>query len=95
MALAACILLVDVLGYDRFAKFGVIYGSNAITIYVFAGMFPWLLNDIMGVRGFFFNGLVDIGMAPKLASALWAVTYTMICYIPAYILYKRKIFIKI
>ena len=95
MALAACILLVDVHGYDRFAKFGVIYGSNAITIYVFAGMFPWLLNSILGVKDLFFNGLVDIGMAPKLASALWAVTYTMICFIPAYILYKKKIFIKI
>ncbi len=95
MALAACILLVDVHGYDRFTKFGVIYGSNAIVIYVFAGMFPWLLNDILGVKSFFFNGLVDIGMTPNLASALWAVVYTMICFIPAYILYKKKIFIKI
>ncbi len=95
MALAACILLVDVMGYDKSAKFGVIYGSNAITVYVFAGMFPWLLNDIMGVRGFFYNGLVNVGMVPELASFLWSIVYTLICFIPAYVLYKKKIFIKV
>jgi predicted acyltransferase len=95
MAFAACILLVDVHGYDKMAKFGIIYGSNAITIYVFAGMFPVLLNQVLGVKGIFFNGLVDLGMAPKLASMLWAFTYMFICFIPAYILYKKKIFIKV
>jgi len=95
MALAACILLVDVMGYDKSAKFGVIYGSNAITVYVFAGLFPWLLNDIMGVRGFFYNGLVNVGMVPELASFLWSIVYTLICFIPAYVLYKKKIFIKV
>ena len=95
MAFAACILIVDVHGYSKKAKFGVIYGSNAITIYVFAGMFPVLLNGVLGVKDLFFNGLVDWGMAPKLASMLWAFTYMFICFIPAYILYKKKIFIKL
>ncbi len=95
MGLAACVLLVDVLGYDRMAKFGVIYGSNAITVYVFAGVFPWLLNSILGFKDFFYNGLVSLGMVPELASMLYAFLYALICYIPAYILYKKKIFIKI
>ena len=95
MGLAACVLMVDVLGYDRWAKFGVIYGSNAITVYVFAGMFPWLLNQIIGFQDFFYNGLVGLGMVPELASFLYAITYALICFIPAYILYKKKIFIKI
>ncbi len=95
MSFAACILIVDVHGYQKVAKFGVIYGSNAITIYVLAGMLPVLLNGVLGVKGLFFNGLVDIGMAPKLASALWAFLYMFICFIPAYILYKKKIFIKV
>lgn len=95
MSFAVCILVVDVHGYQKMARFGVIYGSNAITIYVFAGLLPFLLNDLMGVKGMFFDGLVDIGMAPKLASALWAFLYMFICFIPAYILYKKKIFIKV
>lgn len=95
MAFAACILVVDVRGNQNLAKFGVIYGSNAITIYVLAGILPVLLNEQLGVKDLFFNGLVDIGMAPKLASALWAFTYMFICFIPAYIMYKKKIFIKV
>lgn len=95
MAFAACILIVDVHGYNKMARFGVIYGSNAITIYVFAGMFPVLLNRILGVKDTFFNGLVDLGMVPELASMLWAFTYMLICFIPAYILYRKKIFIKV
>ncbi len=95
MSFAACILIVDVHGYKKVANFGVIYGSNAITIYVLAGMLPELLNGVLGVKGLFFNGLVGIGMAPKLASALWAFAYMMICFIPAYIMYKKKIFIKV
>lgn len=95
MSLAACILVVDVMGYQKVSKFGVIYGSNAITVYVFAGMFPVLLNDVLGVKDLFFNGLLSAGMVPELASFLWAITYTMICFIPAYILFKKKIFIKV
>jgi predicted acyltransferase len=95
MAFAACILIIDVRGNQRLAKFGVIYGSNAITVYVIAGMLPVLLNGVLGVKDRFFNGLVDIGMAPNLASFLWAILYMLICFIPAYILYRKKIFIKI
>ena len=95
MSLAACILIVDVHGYDRIAKFGVIYGSNAISIYVLAGMLPALLSGVLGIQEMFFNGLVNAGMAPKLASMLWAFAYMFLCFIPAYILYKKKIFIKV
>jgi len=95
MAFAACILIVDVRGNERLARFGVIYGSNAITVYVIAGMLPVLLNGVLGVKGLFFNGLVNLGVTPNLASFLWAIVYMLICFIPAYILYRKKIFIKL
>lgn len=95
MALATCILLVDIHGYDRIAKFGVIYGSNAITVYVLAGMLPTVTTTWFGLSGSFFNGLVETGLDPRMASWLWAILYMFICYIPAYILYKKKIFIKV
>lgn len=95
MAFAACILIIDVWGYKKLARFGVIYGSNAITVYVIAGMLPALLNGVLGIKGMFFNGLVNLGMAPNLASFLWAILYMLICFIPAYIMYRKKIFIKL
>ena len=95
MSLAACILIVDVHGYTKIAKFGIVYGSNAISIYVLAGLLPYLLYTVLGVKGFFFDELVNLGVAPKTASALWSVLYVLLLYIPAYIMYKKKIFIKV
>ncbi len=97
MALAAFIWFIDVLGNEKSARFGIIYGSNAITIYVLAGMLPSLTNlgGDSSLNSMFFNGLVNAGLAPKFVSLLWALLYCMVCFIPAYILYKKKIFIKV
>ncbi len=92
MALAAFIWFIDVLGYKKTAKFGIIYGSNAITIYVLAGMLPSFLGSL---RVMYFTGLTDYGMDPRLVSLIWAILICLICFIPALILYKKKIFIKV
>ena len=88
--LLGCMIIIMMLSEKMIA-----HSYTAITIYVLAGMLPVLLNGVLGVKGLFFNGLVDVGMTPKLASALWAFLYMFICFIPAYILYKKKIFIKV
>lgn len=95
LALASSIFVVDVLGYKKATKFGVVYGSNAITIFVLAGMLPFIISSVLGLQSMFFDGLVNLGISPKLASFLWAIGYVLILYIPAYILYKKKIFIKV
>lgn len=41
------------------------------------------------------NAMTSIGVAAKLASLMYAVIYTLIVYIPDYILYRNKIFIKV
>lgn len=92
MVFAALIWFVDVLNQRRWAQFGIIYGSNAISIYVLAGMLPAL---IWPATRWFFESLQSTGMAPKLASLLWAVCFCLICFIPAYILYRKRIFIKV
>lgn len=92
MILAALIWIVDVLNHRKLAQFGVIYGSNAISIYVLAGMLPaltWPVNQ------WFFESLQSAGFDPKFASMLWAVAFCMICFIPAFMLYKKRIFIKV
>jgi predicted acyltransferase len=43
----------------------------------------------------FYHGLTQAGVAPKLASMLYSLMYVGINFIPAYLLYKKKIFIKI
>ncbi len=99
MGLAAAILVVDVLGYTRGTKLGRVYGANAIASYVLAGMLTLVFyTDIFGgvaLNGLWMDGMTGIGIPPKLASMSYAILYMLIIYIPAAVLYKRKIFIKV
>ncbi|MEN7548178.1 heparan-alpha-glucosaminide N-acetyltransferase domain-containing protein [Rapidithrix thailandica] len=100
LCLAASIFIVDIKGYKKWTRIGVIFGANAITAYVLAGILGFLfvfeLNEAGdSLQTLYFNGLVNAGMAPKLVSLIWAVLYTALCFVPVYILYKKKIFIKV
>lgn len=99
MSLAGCMLIVDRLGYTRWTRLGVVYGSNAIASYVLAGMLTVVFYGMriggtsLNVR--FMDAATSAGMAPSLASLLYAVAYMLIIYIPALILYRRRIFIRV
>jgi predicted acyltransferase len=99
MALAACILIVDIRGYKRWTFLGRVYGANAITTYVLAGMLTIIFYGMKiggaSLNEWFMSGLTQVGFEPKFVSLLYAVIYMLIIFIPALILYKRKIFIKI
>ena len=99
MGLAACILVVDVLGYTKWTKIGRVYGANAIVSYVLAGMLTLVFyNDIFGgypLSGLWMDGIQTIGLSAKFASFSYAILYMLIIYVPALILYKKKIFIKV
>ncbi|HYH56697.1 MAG TPA: hypothetical protein VD772_08805, partial [Anseongella sp.] len=73
--------------------------SNAITAYVIAGLLPALLFLPAGngesINSLFMDGLTGTGVPHQLASLLWALGFCLICYIPVYYLYKKKIFIKV
>jgi predicted acyltransferase len=47
------------------------------------------LND------WFMSGLTQVGFDPRFASMLYAIIYMLIIFIPALILYRKKIFIRI
>jgi len=99
MTLAASIFIVDILQYKKIAKIGVIYGSNAITIYVLGDIFRYLFYGVEFAGGslnnHFFNLFTSLGGAPKFVSMVYALLYVGILFIPAYVLYKKKIFIKL
>jgi len=99
MGLAACILVVDILGYQKWTKLGRVYGANAITSYVLAGMLTLVFySDIWGgyaLNRLFMDGMTSLGLDAKLASLIYAVIYMLIIYVPALILYRKKIFIKV
>jgi predicted acyltransferase len=99
MGFATCILLVDMLGYTRWTFLGRVYGANAITSYVLAGMltlvfYGWRVGGA-SLNEWFLSVMTSAGFPAELASFLYAVLYMLVIFIPALILYKRKIFIKV
>jgi predicted acyltransferase len=99
MTLASTIYVVDMLQYQRWATFGIVYGMNAIVVYILGDLLSPLFFGITfgdaSLNLVFYQGLTQAGMAPKLASMLYSLMFVGINFIPAYLLYKKKIFIKI
>ncbi len=93
-----CYFLIDVKNYKKPAKPLVIYGMNAITIYVLSGLISILLFTIQ-INGIVISALIYQNYALILSSAnasvLYALTNVVILYFIAYYMYKRNWFLKI
>ena len=81
-------------GIKKWTRPGIIFGANAITAYVLAGVLSRLFS-IFKIKPLLFDSLVSTGLDPKFSSLIFAIGFTVLCYIPVYILYKKKIFIKL
>jgi predicted acyltransferase len=90
---------IDMLGYRQGTKFGIIYGANAITAYVLAGVLSFFFYRLpfwgQSLNRHFVGGLSEAGLEPKIASLMYALMYVFIVFIPVYVLYRKKIFIKL
>ena len=99
MGLATCILVVDMWGYKKWTFLGVVYGANAITSYVLAGMLTVVFYGLKiggsSLNEWFMSGMTSAGFAAEFASMLYAIIYMLIIFVPALILYRKKIFIKV
>ena len=95
--LASCMYFIDMLGYKRIMYPAVVFGSNAITMYclsdVLAGLVfyggHWNLN--LTVMEFIRSG----GYSSEFASMWYAVLFVAINFIPAWLLYRFKIFVRL
>jgi predicted acyltransferase len=80
-----------------------VYGLNAIAVYFFSGIFGILIEVIkisynlqeMSLSTFLFNQLFLSWLSPINASLLWAIMYVLVWLALMWILYSKKIFIKI
>ncbi|MHA4809421.1 acyltransferase family protein [Flavitalea flava] len=101
MILASLYFLVDILGYKRWSKFAVIYGSNAIAAYLVAEVFDDLLSwkwggkEGVSAKTHIIDTFLKTGISPELLSFFYAISFCLLCFIPICILYKKKIFLKI
>jgi len=96
--LALCYWLIDIKGYRRWAKPFEIFGLNAIALYVLADLLANVFelikigDDSLGGRIYNFFGAF---LSPTNASLAFAIFFVLLCFFFIWLLYRRRIFIKI
>jgi predicted acyltransferase len=94
---------VDQLGYKRAVKPLVIMGMNAITVYMASELFDEALGavrwnaggHVVTLHNWLYTHLFAPLVSPINASLLWAVVYTLVMYVLAYAMYRRRWFLRV
>jgi predicted acyltransferase len=87
--LAGFLWLVDALGHKRLVKPLVIMGLNPITIYMLSELLYEALH-ISGLHQVIYQKVFAPLASPINASLLWALAYTGLMFVAAYIMYRRR-----
>jgi len=99
---------VELLGWgkgksDWLVRPWLIFGSNAIVIYMFSELLPGILGMIRfsdgghpsGPEAWYSHHVLAGIPNPGLAAFGYSVSYAAVCFLPAWILYRKKIFVKV
>jgi predicted acyltransferase len=104
VTLATIMWIVDVHGWQRWTKFFVIYGMNPIVAFVGSGILARLLYSILKVDHHgqrvsvveaIYRTLVAWGLEPINASLAFALSFVLLWFGILWVLYRRKIFLKV
>ena len=102
--LAICYWLVDIKGYKRWAQPFVIFGVNALALFVFSGLLGRLMSVIkvprtdgssIALQPLIFRNLFASWASPLNASLAYAITYIFFWLFLMWLLYRKRIFIKV
>ena len=97
--LALCYWLIDIKGYRRWARPFEVFGLNAIALYVGAGLMASLLGEIKvgdtSLGGWIYQNVFAPVFSPLNASLAFAICFVLVWLGLMWILYRRKIFLKV
>lgn len=98
--LALLIWVIDIKGYKKWCKFFESFGVNPLFMYILGGVLGILFNTIYicdtNIHGWIYSkALVPLLCDKTLASLFYALIFIAINWSIGYILYKKKIYIKI
>ncbi len=103
LVLGVCYWLMDVRGWKgRWTTPALVFGTNAIVVYAFA--------ELIAILGFSYPIAIDgrheswqqilyavlfAKMPPAWGSLAFSILFVMICFVPVWVMWKKKIFIKV
>jgi predicted acyltransferase len=102
--LGFCYWLVDIKGYKKWSKPFVIFGVNALALFVFSGLFARLLGviKVSGAEGksiplqkWIFDSIFLPLASPINASLAYAICFILFWLFLMWLLYRKRIFIKV
>lgn len=102
--LGFCYWLIDIKGYTKWTKPFVIFGVNALALYVFSGIVSKLIDIIkvtgadgnpIALKSWIFQNIFLQLASPINASLMFAVTYILIWLFLMWLLYRKEIYIKV
>ena len=104
LTLGFCYWLIDIKGYKRWAQPFVIFGVNALALYVFSGILSRLLGLIKvtavdgsqdSLQGWIFDNLYLTWASPINASLAFGISYVLFWLFLMWLLYRKKIYIRV
>ena len=98
--LGVCYWLVDVRGWKRWSTPFVMFGVNPLFLYCFSSWLESTLHVLRfhgrAAKQILFEGLfAPLFSDPYLASLSWAVSFVLVCFLVAWVLYRKQIFIRV
>ena len=99
LTLGVCYYLIDVLRYKRWAKPFIVFGVNALALFVFSGIMARMFGIIkigeLSLQQWIYQTLFLTWLSPINASLAYALTFVLFWFVLMWLLYRRRIFIKI
>jgi predicted acyltransferase len=100
VALAACYIALDTRRWrGPWTLPWLVFGMNAIAAYVFGSLLAIALYVVPigdgSAQEFIYQTLFEPLAPPYVASLLYAISFVAVCWIPMWLLYRKKIFLKI
>ena len=102
--LGFCHWLIDIKGYKKWTKPFVIFGVNALALFVFSGLFARVLSIIKvagadgketSLQSWIYSTVFAPLAAPVNASLMFAICYILFWLFLMWLLYRKKIYIKV
>jgi predicted acyltransferase len=102
--LGCCYWLIDIKGYKAWAKPFIIFGTNAIALYVFSDYFTRMIEayhlvgadgERLSLAGWSMRNIFDVFFSPINASLAFAITFVLIWLFFMWLLYRKNIYIRV
>jgi predicted acyltransferase len=104
VGLALSYWFIDVKGHRAGLKPFIAFGMNAIGAFILSGLLPKLLALVKvqgpagsptGIRTYFQETFLVPYFSPENASLLGAILFLLLCFVPIWVLYRRRIILKV